>query len=546
MALRFENGNLAARYLYGPAVDQILAEERVDAATGQTSNLYWPLADNQGSVRDIAEYDAATDETQIVESIDYSAFGKPLAAAQGQQGGGGSGGGGYGGGGSGGGGQGGGGSGGGGQGGGSSSTVDFIFGYTAREEDDDVGLMWYRARWYDGETGRFVSEDPISFSAGDTNVNRYVGNGPVNETDPSGLKEQDKKESVYDAVLIRAGAGGPNGGWLYDFYYYRAGRVVGIKREEIKFDPSKIPGARSFAGTYSIWLDPNGKRIKKPRVAWDRRRLEDLTSFNIDDLNSLGTDSLRENFKIAAEQAAALAETYYTVSVSFLPGGDLVLLANDVAEGNLGAAATDVAVGHADKLVRVAGIKIFAIVVDGETFRLAKRHIEALGGCPKERAKQLLDKATDLWRRYKSRGVTKTFDDVLDEVLTNEARIRGSVGKTFGRISADGFTPPRIFTNRHGYLTNGVYVLDDAAMVAHTTGSLAAGKSQFLFRVNEKQLVLDAAAYADSAGLWVGNKATIILDRHIGVHGRTGELTNVLNIYRNKNGFIHGIPGSPR
>ena len=419
--MRFENGNLAARYLYGPAVDQILAEERVDAATGQTSNLYWPLADNQGSVRDIAEYDAATDETQIVESIDYSAFGKPLAAAQGQQGGGGSGGGGYGGGGSGGGGQGGGGSGGGGQGGGSSSTVDFIFGYTAREEDDDVGLMWYRARWYDGETGRFVSEDPISFSAGDTNVNRYVGNGPVNETDPSGLKEQDKKESVYDAVLIRAGAGGPNGGWLYDFYYYRAGRVVGIKREEIKFDPSKIPGARSFAGTYSIWLDPNGKRIKKPRVAWDRRRLEDLTSFNIDDLNSLGTDSLRENFKIAAEQAAALAETYYTVSVSFLPGGDLVLLANDVAEGNLGAAATDVAVGHADKLVRVAGIKIFAIVVDGETFRLAKRHIEALGGCPKERAKQLLDKATDLWRRYKSRGVTKTFDDVLDEVLTNEA-----------------------------------------------------------------------------------------------------------------------------
>ncbi len=49
--------------------------------------------------------------------------------------------------------------------------------------------MWYRARWYDGETGRFVSEDPISFSAGDTNLNRYVGNGPVNGTDPSGLKQ---------------------------------------------------------------------------------------------------------------------------------------------------------------------------------------------------------------------------------------------------------------------------------------------------------------------------------------------------------------------
>lgn len=83
-------------------------------------------------------------------------------------------------------------------------------------------------------------------------------------------------------------------------------------------------------------------------------------------------------------------------------------------------------------------------------------------------------------------------------------------------------------------------------MAAHTTGSLAGGKSQFLFRVNDKQLVLDAAAYADKAGLWVGNKAKIILDRAIGVHGISGELTNVINIYRNKNGFIHGAPGTPR
>ena len=36
LSLRFEDGNLAARYLYGPIVDQILAEERLDAGTGQT------------------------------------------------------------------------------------------------------------------------------------------------------------------------------------------------------------------------------------------------------------------------------------------------------------------------------------------------------------------------------------------------------------------------------------------------------------------------------------------------------------------------------
>ena len=83
-------------------------------------------------------------------------------------------------------------------------------------------------------------------------------------------------------------------------------------------------------------------------------------------------------------------------------------------------------------------------------------------------------------------------------------------------------------------------------MAVHTTGSLAGGKSQFLFRVNEKQLVLDGAAYADDAGLWVGNKAQIILDRPIGVHGTSGGLTNVLNIYRSKNGYIHAAPGSPQ
>ncbi len=34
------------------------------------------------------------------------------------------------------------------------------------------------------------SEDPIGFEAGDSNLYRYVGNGPTNATDPTGLEEQ--------------------------------------------------------------------------------------------------------------------------------------------------------------------------------------------------------------------------------------------------------------------------------------------------------------------------------------------------------------------
>jgi RHS repeat-associated protein len=59
------------------------------------------------------------------------------------------------------------------------------FGYTGREHDPDTGLMYYRARWYSPETGRFVSEDPIGFGGG-INLYAYVGNNSVNLTDPSG------------------------------------------------------------------------------------------------------------------------------------------------------------------------------------------------------------------------------------------------------------------------------------------------------------------------------------------------------------------------
>ncbi len=60
-------------------------------------------------------------------------------------------------------------------------------------------------------------------------------------------------------------------------------------------------------------------------------------------------------------------------------------------------------------------------------------------------------------------------------------------------------------------------------MQPHLTESLAAGKSQFMYRVNSSELTLDAAAYADQAALWVGNKAKVVFDRPIGVHAGTGE-----------------------
>jgi RHS repeat-associated protein len=53
-------------------------------------------------------------------------------------------------------------------------------------EGDGVNLYYMRARWYDPETGRFISEDPIGL-AGGINQYAFAGNDPVNGWDPSGL-----------------------------------------------------------------------------------------------------------------------------------------------------------------------------------------------------------------------------------------------------------------------------------------------------------------------------------------------------------------------
>lgn len=58
------------------------------------------------------------------------------------------------------------------------------YGYTGREPDA-TGLIYYRARYYDPSIGRFISRDPAGMPDG---INRYayVGNDPINNTDPSG------------------------------------------------------------------------------------------------------------------------------------------------------------------------------------------------------------------------------------------------------------------------------------------------------------------------------------------------------------------------
>ncbi len=136
---------LTERYLHGPAIDQVFASED---AMGE---ILWSLGDHQGTIRDVVDYDASTDTTSIANHRQFDAFGNVTSETN--------------------------------------SSVNFFYSYTGRVYDADAGLYYYRARWYDAATGRFMSEDPIGFSAGDANLGRYVGNGVINATDPSGLDD---------------------------------------------------------------------------------------------------------------------------------------------------------------------------------------------------------------------------------------------------------------------------------------------------------------------------------------------------------------------
>ncbi len=151
-----ENEDVIHRYLHASDVDQLFADEN---ALGE---VLWNLTDHQGTVRDIVEFAETTSTTSVMKHIKYGAFGNIESVEDG-----------------------------------TGSVIangksEIQYAYTGREWDADADLYYYRARWYDASAGRFISEDPTDFAAGDANLQRYVENGSPNAVDPRGLQETQK------------------------------------------------------------------------------------------------------------------------------------------------------------------------------------------------------------------------------------------------------------------------------------------------------------------------------------------------------------------
>jgi RHS repeat-associated protein len=128
-------GSQVARYTYGYAID----EPHTMTRDGVTS---FYEQDGEGSITSLTNSTGA-----ITDAYTYDSFGKITAVT---------------------------------------GTTTNPIRYTGREYDTETGLYYFRARYYDPSSGRFLGEDPIRFYGG-VNFYSYVGNNPVNMIDPFGL-----------------------------------------------------------------------------------------------------------------------------------------------------------------------------------------------------------------------------------------------------------------------------------------------------------------------------------------------------------------------
>jgi RHS repeat-associated protein len=95
--------------------------------------------------------------------------------------------------------------------------------------DEENGLLYMRARYYDPEVGRFISKDPIGF-AGGLNLYSYTHNNPLNRIDPLGLDFS--SGIVVHGETINPWTSGGGEIWGYNYqnneHYTYSGHGIGL------------------------------------------------------------------------------------------------------------------------------------------------------------------------------------------------------------------------------------------------------------------------------------------------------------------------------
>jgi RHS repeat-associated protein len=142
------SGTLLRRYVHGSGVDEPLVW--YEGATVSSSTRRYLHANHQGSIVAVTDGNGNSIATDV-----YDPYGSPGANNQGR------------------------------------------FQYTGQIEIPELGLFYYKARIYNPTLGRFMQTDPVGYQD-DLDLYTYVGNDPMDRTDPTGRGGVCTKGSVSD------------------------------------------------------------------------------------------------------------------------------------------------------------------------------------------------------------------------------------------------------------------------------------------------------------------------------------------------------------
>lgn len=192
------------------------------------------------------------------------------------------------------------------------------FNFAGEQADEELGLVYLRARYYDPRIGRFVNRDQFAGFAPDSlSLNRYAccRNDPTTLTDPTGEDPfQDVVALVYGVVDILAG--GPDQ------------RTTGLRVAEIGAGTSSIladatghgsvAGASTLAGAYlseMIAADELEAINRIPTQAELRRRLSESDngpgdSPAVDDMVRLGIATQEWRTTTMGSRVASSVDTF--------------------------------------------------------------------------------------------------------------------------------------------------------------------------------------------------------------------------------------------